>query len=459
MKRFYDREKELAKLKEVQNQAYNDCSRFVVLTGRRRVGKTSLVQKLMEETLDKAPCLYFFTGRKTELSLVKTYIEEVRLKLGEFVPDSIHNFRELFQLLLEIATRRRYTLFIDEFQEFDNVNPEIYSDVQELWDTYKKKTNVCLIVSGSIFRLMEKIFKEENQPLFGRDDCTIKLQPFGTDVLCQIINDYNPKYSNDDLLALWTITGGVARYIEVLMNNGCTNVKKMIHYVCADGDSFFVDEGKKILVQEFGKLYGTYFSILEQLAAGNVTQNQIEGSIGINSLGGHLKVLEEKYGIIGKKRPIWAKPNTQNVRYEIKDNFFMFWFRYIYKYSALIEIRNMQALEQIMLNDYQTFSGVALENWFRCRMIESCQYKQIGSWWLGGRSANKKGNADDFEIDIVGVKLDDSVEVYEVKRNIDKYHKERLAEKVAVMSQNVFNGKDITLNGLSLLDMKTFCVK
>jgi AAA+ ATPase superfamily predicted ATPase len=149
-------------------------------------------------------------------------MQEVREKLGEFVPEGISSFRELFQMILEIGKRKKFTLFIDEFQEFDNINAGVFSDIQELWDEYKKQTNVCLIVSGSIFRMMEKIFKDEEQPLFGRDDCTIKLKPFNTDTIKEILSDYKPHYTSEDLLALWTITGGVARYIELLMNNGCS---------------------------------------------------------------------------------------------------------------------------------------------------------------------------------------------------------------------------------------------
>lgn len=316
MKKFYDRVREMNELMELQRQAYNDYSRFVVLTGRRRVGKTSLVYRLMSETQDDAPGLYFFVGRKTETVLVRSFVQEVREKLGEFVPDGMSSFRELFQMILEIGKRRRFTLFIDEFQEFDNINAGIFSDIQELWDAYKKQTNVCLIVSGSNFRMMEKIFKDEEQPLFGRDDSTIKLKPFNTETIKEILGNYKPNYTSEDLLALWTITGGVARYIELLMSNGCTDVKKMIHYVCSSGDSYFVDEGKKILIQEFGKQYGTYFSILDQIAHGDVTQSEIEGALGMKSLGGQMKILEEKYGIIKKKRPIGAKEGSQTVRYE-----------------------------------------------------------------------------------------------------------------------------------------------
>ena len=110
-------------------------------------------------------------------------------------------------------------------------------------------------------------------------------------------------------------------------------VVKMVRYVCSSGDSYFVDEGKKILIQEFGKNYGTYFSILGQIARGDVTQRELEASLGMDSLGGQLKILEERYGIIRKKRPIEAKGSSQTVRYEIVNNFFRFWFRYMQRYS------------------------------------------------------------------------------------------------------------------------------
>ena len=113
MKKFYDRVQEMNRLKDIQHQAYDDCSRLVVLTGRRRVGKTSLVYRLMQETEQEAPGLYFFVGRKTESVLVQTFVEEVRTKLNEFVPEGIKSMRGLMQLLLEIGRRRCFTLFMD----------------------------------------------------------------------------------------------------------------------------------------------------------------------------------------------------------------------------------------------------------------------------------------------------------------------------------------------------------
>ena len=189
-----------------------------------------------------------------------------------------------------------------------------------------------------------------------------------------------------------------------------------------------------------------------QIARGDVTQSEIEAATGMKSLGGQLKLLEENYGIIRKKRPIGSKEGSQNVRFEIQDNFFRFWFRYIYRYADLIELQNMKALEQKINDDYTTFSGLALERWFRQELTESCRYRRIGGWWIsGGKTA--KGTQDDFEIDIVAETIDGDVEAYEVKRNAQKYNPARLAEKVAQMQRHNFQNKEISMRGLSMDDM------
>ena len=97
--------------------------------------------------------------------------------------------------------------------------------------------------------------------MFGRRDALIKLNPFRTDTIKEIIKDYKPDYSNEDLLALYTYTGGVPKYIELFMDNLVTDKDSMISYMIRD-NSLFVSEGKNILIEEFGKDYGTYFSIL-----------------------------------------------------------------------------------------------------------------------------------------------------------------------------------------------------
>lgn len=106
-----------------------------------------------------------------------------------------------------------------------------------------------------------------------------------------------------------------------------------------------------------------------------------------------------------------------------------------------------------MADDYPTFSGIALERWFRQKMMESLRYKIIGGWWQAGGGVNAKGNSDEFEIDIVAETLEGEVEAYEVKRNAKKYNPARLREKVGMMQRYLYRGQEVKMAGLSMEDM------
>ena len=439
--RFYDRTEELQELQEMMRQSFEDHSRLTVLTGRRRIGKTSLGLKAMEGT----PMVYLFVSRKNEALLAQEYAQLAATELDEYIPDNIIRFSDIFRMLMEIGRRKKFNLFIDEFQEFLNVNPSVFSDMQNIWDRLRKETNVNLVISGSVFTLMEKIFKDEKEPLFGRADLMMKLQPFTTTVLQEILRDHKADFEADDLLALYCITGGVPKYVELLMNNGCTTLERMLRFI-TKSDSPFIDEGRNMLIQEFGKQYATYFSILGCIAGGEVTQTDIEARLGEKSLGGQLKLLEEKYELIQKKRPIQSKQASQSVRFEVKDLFLRFWFRYFDRYRSLIEIGNMKGLAQIIKNDYPVYSGFCLERWFRQKLMESYRYADIGGWWLPKQK-------EPYEFDIVAVTLDGEVEAYEVKRQRKKFNPSLLEEKVKEMQKHLFKHQTIHTDCLTLDEM------
>ena len=172
--KFYNRENELAELKRIQNLSFTDHSRLTVVTGRRRIGKTSLVMRAVENS----PTVYLFVSRKNETSLCVEYIPLIAQVLGVYVPEDIKTFRSLFQYLMELAKNKSFNLVIDEFQEFYNINPSVYSDMQNLWDRYRMDTHMNLIVSGSVYSLMQRIFRNSKEPLFGRADNIIKLSAF-----------------------------------------------------------------------------------------------------------------------------------------------------------------------------------------------------------------------------------------------------------------------------------------
>ena len=374
--KFYNRENELAELQRIQELSFEENSRLTVVTGRRRIGKTSLIMRAFEKT----PTIYLFVGRKNEASLCREFITLVSQALDIYVPEEISTFKSLFRYIMEVATRQSFNLVIDEFQEFYNINKSIYSDIQDIWDQYRQKTHMNFVVSGSIYSLMEKIFHNEKEPLFGRADNIIKLSAFSLNVLKKIIKDYHPQYTNDDLLALYSFSGGVPKYVELFCDNRVLTVDGMIDFMVRD-NSPFTDEGKNLLIEEFGKNYGTYFSILSAISGGYNTQTEIEALLGEKSLGGYLKRLIEDYNIVVRQRPVFSKEGSQTVRYGICDNFIHFWFNYFDRNRSLIEIKNFVGLRKLIKADYPTYSGKILEQYFKQKYAESYEFRLIGSWW------------------------------------------------------------------------------
>ena len=440
--KFYNRETELEALAKMRELAFNIHSQMTVLTGRRRIGKTSLIFKSCENT----PTVYLFVNRGNEAALCTGFAELITRTFDIYVPE-ITSFAGLFTFLMDLGERKKYNLVIDEFQEFFYINPVVYSQIQDIWDRYHKKSNVNLIVSGSVYTLMNRIFKDYKEPLYGRADCVLKLTPFSTGVLKEILKEYKSEYSNDDLLALYTFTGGVPKYIELFMNQGATDMEKMVDWMIRP-ESPFLSEGNILLIQEFGRKYGNYFSILTAIANGKNTIPEIEATLGGISITGHLKRLEEDYELIKKKRPIFAKEGTQTVRYEIADMFLRFWFRYFIKNNDLIESQNLPLLADIIKKDYPTYSGLTLEMYFRQQMIERHEFRNIGSWWEGKKSS------DQNEIDIVGVYADDKrALIAEVKRQQKNFKPELFEAKVEAIRKKALFKYEIEVKYFSLDDM------
>jgi len=396
-------------------------------------------------SVENEPTGYLFVGRKTEVALCLEYTQLISNALNVFVPAEISSFRTLFQYIMEIGTQKSFNLIIDEFQEFFNINESVYSDIQNLWDQYRRKTKINLILSGSVYSLMHKIFQNSEEPLFGRADNVIKLAPFDTHTLKAIMNDYNPDYRNDDLLALYCFTGGIPKYLEIICDGCELKVEEMIAFIVRE-NSPFIDEGKNLLIEEFGKNYGTYFSILSAVSGGINTQPDIMAALGDKSIGGQIKRLIEDYNVLKRRRPIGSKEGTQTVRYEITDNFLQFWFHYFDRHRAMIEIKNFTGLQQIIKADYPTYSGIVLERYFRAKLAESALYREIGSWW------EAKGNRN--EIDMVALSLEKNKALAaEVKRQKDRYRPTIFAEKVERLKQIVLPGYKIQICCLSLEDM------
>lgn len=413
--KFYNRETEIKKLHDIKEQSNNNAQ-FSVITGRRRIGKTQLLLKAYENT----NFLYFFVAKKSEIILCKDFQQELKTKLNIPILGEVQSFSDLFEYVILLSYHQNITLIIDEFQEFFTINPSIYSDMQRIWDLHKDKSKLNLIVSGSVISLMYKIFENHKEPLFGRANHFIRLKAFNVETLKEIIFDYNPNYQPDDLLALYSFSGGVAKYVQLFMDNGWITKDKMIDGMI-DENSIFIYEGKNLLIDEFGKEYGTYFSILTAIAEGKTKRTDIENLLK-KEIGGYLTKMEKDFNLIKKQQPIFSNNNNKNIRYLIEDNFITFWFRFIYKYSSMIEIGAYEQLKKIIHRDYPTFSGYMLEKFFRDKAKMSQSYTNIGNYW------DRKGET---EIDFIGIdELEKRIDFAEIKRQKDNISLGKVEQKV-----------------------------
>ena len=143
--RFFDREQEFEKLREIEELSH-EVAQFTIITGRRRIGKTEMVKKCYENKT----MLYFFVARKAEADLCDIFTEEIHSKLGIPIIGKETSFAAIFRFIMELSQTRHINLFIDEFQDFYRVNPSIYSDMQNIWDSYKNTAHINLIVAGSV---------------------------------------------------------------------------------------------------------------------------------------------------------------------------------------------------------------------------------------------------------------------------------------------------------------------
>jgi AAA+ ATPase superfamily predicted ATPase len=431
--KFYGRETELAQLRSVTAQSASG-SKMTVITGRRRVGKTLLARKACRH--EKA--LYLFVAKKTEALICTEFVDIIKNNFDVPVFGEIQHFRDVFRLLMEIGKTHPYVLIIDEFQEFYRINPAVYSEIQNLWDQYRQQTRIHLMFIGSVYSLMVKIFQNHKEPLFGRADRILYLKPFKPQTIQQILQ-HAGQYSAENLFFCYLLTGGIPRYLEILHDNGVYGREAIIDFVLSK-NSPFLEEGKHLLIEEFGKEYATYFSILELLASGKTGRGELESILAIN-IGGHLKRLQENYDVIAVRKPINAKPDSKVQKYFIKDNFLNFWFRFIYRNNSAVETENFAYIKRILERDLSTYSGMVLERLFHVLLADTGRYNQIGSYW-------ERGNQN--EIDVVAVNdLDKQVLVGEVKMNPDRIRIPALQHKAAKLEQ-AFAGYTFEYQGFSM---------
>lgn len=265
---------------------------------------------------------------------------------------------------------------------------------------------------------MHKIFEGEKEPLFGRADRMIHLRPFTIKDLFSILKEHDHS-GLEVLFHYYLFTGGTPKYIDLFLSEKAFSLQEMVNFVLSE-NSPFLNEGQNVLIEEFGKEYGNYFSLLELISMGKISRSEIE-SILQKDIGGFLEKLEKDYFVIKRYKPIQAKPESKLIRYKIRDHFLKFWFRFIYRNRSTVETGNFDYIKRVLEMNLTIYSSYVLEQFFQDLIAESHQYNQVGSYFESDHTN---------EIDLVAINdLDKKMLVAEVKRNKKKIRIEELKTK------------------------------
>ncbi|WP_273444399.1 ATP-binding protein [Neolewinella agarilytica] len=436
--KFYGRKEELSVLSEAKKRSFAN-SQMTVVIGRRRVGKTRLIL----QSLSKDDYLYFFVSKKAESLLCLDFVQQIKEVYGEEPIGRITQFQQVFKFICQLARKHHVNLVIDEFQDFSLINPSVFSEIQRDWDLNKEEVKLNLIICGSVQSMMNRIFLDSREPLFGRASSILKVSPFTHATLKMILIDHSPKAHPEDLLALYTITGGTAKYIEHLVERDSLTFSKIIATVFHP-QSFFLQEGRNALIADLGKDHTVYFSILSLISNGFTTRPKIE-SVLQRPIGGHINRLERVYNIVKREKPIFSKENSTTIQFFIADNFLRFWFRFIFKYQHMIEAKNYKTLVELVKRDYRGFAGLSLEQFFREQYRNSGEFTCVGNYW-------ERGNQN--EIDLVAVdEINKKAIIAEVKWQKKRVSLPRLEVKSENLIKNHLRGYDIKFVALGVEDI------
>ncbi|KLO22998.1 MULTISPECIES: ATP-binding protein [unclassified Marinitoga] len=440
--KFYNRKKEIDFFNKI-----NELNRkvFIVLYGRRRIGKTTLIKEVYK---NKKNTFYFFVEAKKEETLLK----EISLLFSKGI------YTNWYDLFSDLFKKFKYIIF-DEFQNFFKVNKEILYALQHAWD--ENRNNNKLIVLGSYVGMIKKIFTDEKMPMFGRNDYILKIKDFSLMDSLIMLKDFG--YNIIESLEIYGITGGIPKYLWLFQNK--KNLKDLVYELFVDDFAPLKEEAKNILITEFGSEHRSYFSILESLSGGMRTSSEISDISGIpqTNLPKFLNELSDIYEIIVKEKSLFGK-NSKNFRYVIKDSFYNFYFYHIYKNYSLMEFAPQKAIEKIK-DTFNTFMGFQFEEISKRFIMENPDLfgftpEKIGKIW--GRVPYKKNES--YDIDIVAYDKNNIVftecKWTNKKVDIDVYDKLRLRSEFlnvknkniiyAIFSKSGFSNELLKLKGSNL---------
>lgn len=380
MRHFVDREQEMATL---QSEYGRDGSALVVLYGRRRVGKTTLIS----EFIKNKKALFFLASEESESQNRLAFQEKAADFLNSDLLKNVEvkSWDVLFRAIMDTHFDSKPVIVLDEFQYLGKSNPAFPSVFQRIWEGILKDRQVMVILCGSLISMMQSQTLAYGSPLYGRRTAQIRLKQIPFAYYHEFFSEKNRK----ELIEMYAVTGGVPKYMELFSQSH--NIYSAIETCVLNRSGYLYDEPYFLLQQEVSEV-GSYFSIIKAIAAGNTKLSSIAGVLEVKStsLTKYFKTLMD-LDILEREVPVTEDSPEKSKKglYKIKDNYLRFWFAFVYPNRSFIESGHGQiVMDKIRKSLVRNHIAFVYEDVCRERMWEMnakgvwpFYYSKLGRYW------------------------------------------------------------------------------
>ncbi|AQL44682.1 ATPase (plasmid) [Halorientalis sp. IM1011] len=381
MEQFVDRDAELDQLADCYESETAD---FVVIYGRRRLGKSELVR---QSIADRTDAVYYQAVESTAQNQLEQFVDTATAQFP-----SLQNVRRDWEVFLETLGSEDAIVVIDEFPFLIEEDESLPSRIQRVWDMELQETGMTLVLVGSSISVMEDTVLSGSAPLYGRRTATIDLQPLSVAGARQFFPAYDPETA----IMAWSIFGGTPHYLQTI-----------------DPDQPLGPNVQRTILSERGLLYSepefllrtelrqpnTYFSILRALAHGRRTPNEIAGMAGVDSgsLSTYLQKLR-RLRLVERHIPVTESPTaSKRGRYRIAAPLFRFWFRFVYGNQDQLRLLGADAYDELVTPELADYVSPLFERLCQEALpgLVDRPFHQVGQWWFKEQELDVLGLTDD----------------------------------------------------------------
>ena len=388
---FIGREREVAALDRLYE---SNKFEFAVIYGRRRVGKTALINHF----IDNKEAIYFMGVESNEKQNLENFSKSIiEYSSGIEAETSFLSFQAALEYVFKLAEKKRFILAIDEYPYVARSSKSLASTLQLLIDKYKDTSQLMLILCGSSMSYMEDEVLAYKSPLYGRRTAQMKIQPFSFEETCRCFKNF----SDEDKALAYGIVGGTPQYL--LQIDDRLSIEDNIKNTYLNPISFLYEEPTNLLKQEVREP-AIYTAIITAIAVGASRMSDISNKVGEDSniCANYLKSLIN-LGIVKKETPYGEKTSRKSI-YSIEDNMFRFWYRFVPNNNSVIMRGAADIVYRRIEPQLSEYMGAVFEE--ICKQYlwnlllngnSPVEFSELGRWWVNDPIEKKQ-----TEIDIMG---------------------------------------------------------